>query len=175
VIFTLTASDSGLTFASLGQSGEGLDPLPQVGHRRFMLNPGSDISIAFAPPVRGISPSFDYTIGLHGVIRVKRIELSPFDSTRVRLDDFVGEFYSEELGARYALSVVDGQLSARHRRQPAFALSPYQTDTFLSANGPLQRVRFTRRSDGTVIGFLASAPLAEGIVFERVPTQPPSS
>ncbi|MEO1172888.1 MAG: hypothetical protein AAFX94_12695, partial [Myxococcota bacterium] len=168
VIFTLTASDSGLTFAPFGQYGGSLKPLPQIGNRRFMLHPGSDISIAFASPVRGISPSFDYTISLHGVIRTERIELSPFDPTRVQLDDFVGEFHSDELGARYAVYLVDGQLWARHRRQPAFALSPYQTDTFLSADGPLQRVRFTRRSDGTVMGFLASAALAEEVVFERV-------
>lgn len=168
VVFSLRAEAGGLTFATLGAARDGLEPLPQIGERRFMLNPQSDISIAFSSPENGISAEFGYQIGLHGTLDAKRIELQPFDHESVDLDAYVGIFYSEELETRYTLTSVDGQLFAKHLRLPAFELSPFQEDVFTGLGGPLQRVDFFRTPDGILAGFYASAPVVERVRFALV-------
>lgn len=167
-IFSLRVEANGLTFAPLGVGRDGLDPLPQIGQRRFMLNPQADISIVFASPLNGVSAGFEYQIGLHGTLDAKRIELGPFDQESVNRNNYVGIYYSEELETIYRLTLVDGKLTAKHIRLPAFELTPIQDDVFTGLGGPLQKVEFTRSTDGRLTGFYASAPVAERVEFKLI-------
>tara|TARA_R110002096_G_scaffold5484_2_gene25576 strand:- start:139 stop:1836 length:1698 start_codon:yes stop_codon:yes gene_type:complete len=167
VIFTIAAVDEGLTFAPLGTpAGEG-QLMPQIGPREFSLSPQADISLVFEAPEHGRSESFGYQIGLHGALPGSRIELAAFDPALAELSDYVGRYRSTELGTSYELTLEDGALVAKHQRRPGFPLTPYQDDIFAGLSGPLQRVEFIRDDAGVVTGMLASAPLAERVVFER--------
>jgi len=165
VIFTVSADSKGLKFAALNAPESEYQVLPQIGRHRFLISPAADISIAFHDPVEGKSPGFDYTIGLHGTLQGRRIELAPFDRATVELSDYVGTCESPELAARYVFTVSGGTLFAKHPRRLAFALAPYQLDAF-TGQGPLQEIIFTRDSNGNVSGLRASASLADDVAFQ---------
>lgn len=165
VIFALRAEQDGLTFAMSGGPRNDLEPLQQVGPREFLLNATPELTLIFNAPVDGRSPGLGYRLGMDGVLDAARIELAAFDPASVDLSEFVGRCESEELGTYYDLKLVDGVLIASHTRLPEFSLTPYQKDTF-AGQGPLQKLEFKRQADGRVYGFVASAPLAEGIWFK---------
>jgi CubicO group peptidase (beta-lactamase class C family) len=165
VIFTIAAGSEGLKFAALNSPEGEYQVLPQIGSHRFMLSPAADISIAFHEPVNGKSPGFGYTIGLHGTLQARRVELSHFDPATVELSDYIGVCDSPELATRYVFSVSGETLFAKHPRRPKFALEPYQVDAFIG-QGPLQQLVFTRDDSGNISGLRASASLAEDVVFQ---------
>lgn len=167
LIFSLRATEQGLTFASLGASHNDLDSLPQIGPREFQLNPTSDLALVFDEPVDGKSKGLGYRIGLHGTLDGHRVELSDFDASDVKLEDYTGTYFSKELNTRYELTLEDGTLYADHARRDAFPMTAYQPDLFAGA-GPLMRVEFKRDEGREVVGFVASASLAEGVIFERL-------
>lgn len=163
-IFSIRAEAGGLTFASFGAPRDDLQPLPQIGPREFLLNAEPERSLIFDTPIKGESAKLGYRIGLDGTLDAPRIALAPFDTTSVELSDYVGRCFSEELAVQYDLSLIDGMLIARHARLPEFALTPYQENTFLG-QGPLQKLVFKTDTEGEIIGFHASAPLADDIWF----------
>ncbi|MEP3653870.1 MAG: serine hydrolase [Litorimonas sp.] len=167
IIFSLRAEKDGLTFASMGDSRDELVPLPQIGEREFLLNERTNLSLIFAEPGVGKSLSVKYQIGLHGAIVADRINLAPFDPENMKIEAYVGTYWSEDLQTRYTIEVKDGQLIANHTRLSAFELTPYQKDTFIG-NGPLQKLEFITAKDENVTGFYASAPLADRVKFIRI-------
>ncbi|NGX17144.1 serine hydrolase domain-containing protein [Wenzhouxiangella sp. XN24] len=164
VIFTISADSEGLKFAALNAPENEYQVLPQIGRHRFLVSPAADISIAFHDPVEGQSPGFSYTIGLHGTLKGRRVELAPFDPATVELSDYLRTCESPELAARYVFSISGDTLFAKHPRRPAFALAPYQVDAF-TGEGPLQEIIFTRDRNGNVSGLRASASLADDVTF----------
>lgn len=164
MIFTISAGPEGLKFAELNAPENEHQVLPQIGRHTFMLSPAADISIAFSEPVDGKSAGFAYTIGLHGTLKARRVELSRFDPQTVALSDYIGTCDSSELATRYVLSVSETTLVAKHARGPRFALLPYQVDAFIG-QGPLQEVIFTRDGSGDISGFRASGSLADDLIF----------
>jgi len=170
MIFTIARTGDGLAFGALGAELEDFQAIPQVGERRFMLNPNADVTLVFDAPDGARSAGFDYTIGLHGSIRALRVELAPYDPTGLDLASYEGVYDSEELGTSYTVTVVDGVLTANHSRRPSLTLTPYQTDTFSSMNGGIRKAAFVRNSAGEITGFRASAPLVENVTFQRRPS-----
>lgn len=164
VVFDLRAEDAGLTFAFRGAPRDGLEPLPQIGPREFLLNADPERTLIFDARVDGMASSLKYRLGMDGKLDAERVELAPFDAESIDLNAYTGRCESPELGTRYDLKLVDGTLMAEHVRIPNFALTPYQQDTF-TGQGPLQKLEFERDLDGTISGFFASAPLAERVWF----------
>lgn len=164
VIFSLRAEPDGLTFGMFGAPRDGLEPLPQMAEREFVLNAQPERTLIFAAPERAQSPSLSYRLGLDGVIEAPRVTLAPFETTSVDLSSYVGRCRSEELDTDYELSLVEGVLGAKHARRPWFPMTPYQPDTF-AGQGSLQKLVFKRDADQRVTGFHASAPLAEDVWF----------
>ena len=89
--------------------------------------------------------------------------------------DYDGEFYSEELDARYHLALDDGALRVRIERWLPLDLVPAGDDRFFGIDFPAwtgpRRVEltFTRDARGTVTGFALSAGQARDIAFVRQP------
>lgn len=167
LIFTIASDGQALSFSVL--HGEERAPIPQIGERRFSLNPGQNISIDFVTGPEGEVAGFDYTLGLNGSIWAPRIELAPFEPDRVDMSGYIGRYFSEELLAAYEISLEDGVLRATHLRLPAVDLTPYQTDTFSGDRANFQNVEFVRTSDGSIAGCRVSGPLANDVWFQRLP------
>ncbi len=69
------------------------------------------------------------------------------------LNDYLGEFYSEELDTSYWLSVRDGTLVAHHRRHGDIELLPLLRDEFRSNQWFVPSLEFDRDERDRVIAF----------------------
>ena len=171
VIFSIRTEKGGLTITSLGASRDDLQAMPQVGPGEFLLNEFPEQVLIFDEPVDGQSPAFGVRHGLHGTIKVPRVELVAFDKDHVDLEDYTGRCFSHELNTFYDFSRIDDKLLAKHPRLSSFTLNPYQPDVFVG-KGPLQKLEWLRDLEGQVTGFLASGTLAEGVQFICSKTSP---
>jgi CubicO group peptidase (beta-lactamase class C family) len=91
--------------------------------------------------------------------------VEPFTPTPADLAAYAGTYYSEELDATYTLSVEDGYLMSRMRREhQGMPLDPTFTDAFRRPTGIL--LRFSR-SGGKVTGFAIDAGRARNLRFSR--------
>ena len=107
------------------------------------------------------------TVGPQRAPRVDRVRPSPAE-----LAEYVGVYYSEELGAAYTVSVEGGRLVATHRRTGPVALSPTIRDEFVGDRGYFSGVGFVRGDDGRIGGFEVSAGRVRGVRFARVAPGP---
>jgi hypothetical protein len=76
------------------------------------------------------------------------------DERPLNLDDYVGEYESDELSVRYDVFVRDGDLMIGSFRRGSFRLTRAWGDEFRSQT---IAVEFTRDAAGRVTGFLANA------------------
>jgi len=166
LIFSLKALKETLGFGLLGS--ESFSELTFVSNHEFVLNPVTDLTIVFDPNVGQAAESFDYRIGMLGVLPATRIELEPFEPASVNYKNFEGSYYSAELSAAYDLVVRDQQLFAHHPAVGHIALSPYQNDVFNSSNNYFQKLEFHRDTTGRVTGFHLSGALMVNVMFQRV-------
>lgn len=74
-----------------------------------------------------------------------------------RLEEFVGEYDSEELGTSYRIDAVDGALVMRHRRHGSIALTRAWQDDFSGSEWFTRSIEFERDDAGVVIGFVVNA------------------
>lgn len=161
------STDGEQLFLTVG--GQAPVALPASSERTFGLNSRTGLSVTFDEVVAGRSPGLKYIIGRNGALSAARVDLLPFAPASVRPEDYVGRYRSAELSTDYVFEVLDGDLVARHPRRPPMRMRAYQPDVF-AGEGPLSRVRFERDDRGHVTGFKLSGPVAEGIVFVRVPS-----
>ena len=92
----------------------------------------------------------------------------------VDIDEYIGDFYSEELDVTYHLATDRGALGVRIGRWLPLELEPAGPDTlvgrFPAWTGPRRvELTFTRGARGTVTGFALSAGQARDITFIRQP------
>ena len=75
-----------------------------------------------------------------------------------------GAYWSDELDARYTVSVVDDRLVLRWPRYPAVSLHPAGCDTVAHDE---VRLKLLRGTNGTVDGIEVASERARGLVFRR--------
>ncbi len=88
-----------------------------------------------------------------------------FDVKSVRLADYEGNYYSEELDTRYWFDVQNDTLTSHHQRHDDAKLSVIAKDSFYMNN--LGDVVFTRDKAGKVDGFKASNGRVRNLAFKR--------
>jgi CubicO group peptidase (beta-lactamase class C family) len=91
-----------------------------------------------------------------------------FDPSTVDLNEFQGEFYSEELQTTYKFKVVDGALMASHPRHPDFQLRPRIEDEFTPTAGFFGLTRYVRDDSNTITGIRVSNGRVRNLYFEKV-------
>jgi CubicO group peptidase (beta-lactamase class C family) len=84
-----------------------------------------------------------------------------------QLKEYTGDFYSDELGTTYTLAVVDGKLTAQHRRHDDIQLNPTKKDMFLGEQWFFRQVRFTRDRENRVTGFRLSGGRIRNLRFDK--------
>ncbi|HWM93897.1 MAG TPA: serine hydrolase [Thermoanaerobaculia bacterium] len=93
--------------------------------------------------------------------------VEPFTPTPAELADYVGTYFSEELDVTYTLSVEDGRLVSRARRQyEPVPLAPAFQGAFRRPAGTL--LHFSRNGDGRITGFSIGAGRARNLGFTKV-------
>ena len=93
----------------------------------------------------------------------------PADAGKARkLEDYVGEYYSEELRTTYAVVLRNKCLVARHQRNPDVKLSATgRTDRFQGSAWWMRQVHFVRDDDGHVANMLVSNGRVLNLRFAR--------
>lgn len=84
-----------------------------------------------------------------------------------QLEEFAGDYYSDELGTTYTLAVVDGKLVAQHRRHDDIQLNPTKKDMFLGEQWFFRQVRFSRDRENRVSGFRLSGGRVRNLRFDK--------
>jgi hypothetical protein len=88
----------------------------------------------------------------------------PFAPTMAQLQEFAGEYVSEELGVTYTFYAEEGRLKLRFRPAQRMTLEPVFKDAF-EADG--DTIRFTRAASGAVDGLRIFAGRARHVRFAR--------
>jgi CubicO group peptidase (beta-lactamase class C family) len=83
------------------------------------------------------------------------------------LEEYAGEYYSEELGTTYTLAVQEGKLIAQHRRNEDSILMPTEPDTFAGDHWYFGKVKFERDNNKKVFGFLLSGSRVRNLRFDK--------
>ena len=115
----------------------------------FFVDEGA-ATLAFVPGEDGRSRAVIVNRGT-GPARLERVEPVEFDP--LTLSDFVGRYWSEELGTFYDLDAEGEGLVARHRRHGTIQLTPQGADAFRGDRWFFGMIRFQRAEDGSVTGF----------------------
>lgn len=99
--------------------------------------------------------------------RALRVD-QPSTSQPAELEDYAGDYESEELAAAYRVVAKDGKLEMQHRRQGVIPLSRLWRDDFSSPVAFIPSVEFQRDGDGRVIGFAVNGNLrSRNIRFQK--------
>jgi CubicO group peptidase (beta-lactamase class C family) len=85
--------------------------------------------------------------------------------TPAQLNEYAGNYYSEEFNVTYTLFVESGKLMLRRRRSNDMALDPAFTDAFRRED--MGFLRFTRNEKNRITGFLLTAGRVRRLRFER--------
>jgi hypothetical protein len=94
-------------------------------------------------------------------------KFEPANLSAYQLEEFVGDYHSDELGTNYTMVILDGKLVAQHQRHSDVQLNPTKKDMFLGVQWFFRQVRFTRNSENQVTGFRLSGGRVRNLRFDK--------
>ncbi|MGB3543752.1 serine hydrolase [Rubrivirga sp.] len=134
-----------------------------VGPARFSVG-GGVLEIAFhAAPDGTVETATFYQGGQE--LPASRIAT---EAEAIALDDYVGRYYSEELGTVYTARIDDGGLVFVHPRKNAPIPILHGAGERFSGGAPFLTLEFERDAGGQVSGFVAGAARTTGVRFEKM-------
>lgn len=136
--------------------------LAATSDRSFFV-PGEEIEVTFEKPVDGKCPSITLTVG-GNPLPAKRFTHKTM--TPQQAEEYVGDYYSDELGVIYTVARREGTLTLRFPRGEREML--LETGNTFEAAAPVGTVTFTRDKEGKVTGFKIDSDRVLNVRFERV-------
>jgi hypothetical protein len=118
-------------------------------------------SITFSRDDAGRVDRFRY----RGMICPKLEDVPPPSSSR--LNEYVGEYVSDELNTSYEVAVEKNKLVMRHRRHGTISLLPAWKDDFRGGERFLRSVEFDRDETGLVIGLRVTQGRSRNLRFVK--------
>ena len=106
----------------------------------------------------------EYTLEMDGERRVYR-RVEETGEVPPSLQDYAGQYRSDELQTSWSVQMRDGGLVLQHRRQGEIPLRPGARDRFSGSN--LGSLQFERDSDGKVTAFKVTTGRVRNLRFER--------
>jgi CubicO group peptidase (beta-lactamase class C family) len=134
--------------------------LVPVGPSTFkMLGDSEDVTVEFVANKNG-DKHFQFYIN-------DRVPIAMFTTGEVKLEDYTGKFYSEELMAEYVFEIEGDKLVAKHLQLGTIEFEPVQKDVFTSKNRNYKKALFIRDSNGLVIGLVVSNGGVVNLKFDK--------
>ncbi len=158
---TITESNGALSAKATGQNVVSLIPLSAT---EFEVE-GVEAKVEFIP---NGGENIKLLKLLQGGQIMEAPRMNPFDKTAVKLDDFVGNFYSEELSTTYSFTVDEDKLLAKHSRLSDFHLDSIKEDVFSSDAWFFGQVDFIRDPNAEVSGFKVSNGRVRNLYFKKM-------
>lgn len=94
-------------------------------------------------------------------------KFDPAELNAQQLEEFVGDYHSEELRTNYQIIILDGKLVVQHQRHSDIQLNPTKKDIFLGSQWFFRQVRFTRNRENQVTGFRLSGGRVRNLRFDK--------
>ena len=142
--------------------GKNSIPLKTETKNKFSRAQNSSVCYQF---FNNESKEFDLIVDFSGAkFYFERVKLE--NPANVNLNDFVGEYFSEELNVTYHLFVENKKLFRQLPNNPKIELILGQKDEFGSQN----RTRYHfNRNESEIVGFtIASEGTVKGILFQKI-------
>ena len=145
-------------------TGEETYPLTPISSTRFRLGE-FEIEIQFLDERESLSQSVKVYTSENDI--EEGIRIQPFDTSTVKLSDFEGRFYNDELSTAYQLGVKNGSLIAIHSRHSDIHFIPIKTDLFSGDMWFFGQAEFIRNETGEVIEMKVSSGRTKNIRFRK--------
>ncbi len=159
----VSVNNNSLLFAIGG--GPTITLIPSGKGEFQMQNVGIDRRVRFNKNAHG-----DNT--MHVFVGGKEVETfeiyTPQKYTTEELKQYVGKYYSEELGTIYALEVSNGSLIVRHLRFANNTLVPVKSDIFRNTSWRFSTLKFERNKTGKIIEFRISSMRVKNVHFKKM-------
>ncbi len=137
--------------------------LQAVGEGRFvMADAPSTTEVSFKSPKPGALKNMYVTVDDGKPVLFEGFKSAAY--TTEDLNKFTGTFYSDELDAKYVLSVKENRLTVKFGSQE-FPLEVLFTDAFANPQG---FIRFKRDEQNRISGFSMTVSRVRGIVFSKI-------
>jgi len=97
----------------------------------------------------------------------KKVVLSPPSYESIKIEDYLGSFYSEEIETSYAFAEQKGKIVASHAFNEDVVLIPIGKDAFITETAFLGRVDFIRDKQGKINACKISSQSAYDVHFQK--------
>ena len=84
-----------------------------------------------------------------------------------QLEEFTGDYYSDELSTSYTLVMLNGKLVAQHQRHNDIQLESTKKDMFSGEQWFFRQVHFIRNNENQVTGFRLSGGRVRNLRFDK--------
>ena len=159
-LFTFSWDAKGLWLKP--SDGERMQVFP-LSETEFCLK-GAEVRFVFTFSEEGVAENMrliDHGREMSGAKIVRTPELSP-----TNIAEYVGSYFSRELGVLYFVTCSEGKLQVRHPRGTE-EMMPVQSDVFLTG-GPIGRIGFVRdHVSNRIQGFNVTHSRVRNLRFER--------
>lgn len=148
------------TLKSIGSIGKTAASLTQIAENEFHRDSSQNVKYNFS-----LADTHDMSISFGGTPFY--FERAKFvDVKSVNVFDFIGKYFSEELGAEYHFFVEDNTLKLSYHGNDDIILKPVQLNEFGNSNRTLYH--FTKDKRGETIGMLLSCDgTVKNIIFKK--------
>jgi CubicO group peptidase (beta-lactamase class C family) len=158
---TLTGDKLFFTF-----DGGNFELIP-LSEKRFKIR-APDGEVTFESPSEGARRM---VITLAGRSPVILEALAPATPNAEQLAEYAGFYYSDEIESIYKLTIQDGKLTVKPKKQRAIEITPVAKDVFTTAGSG--SIRFTRDKQNHVTGLIYSRGRIKNFRFDRLSSQYP--
>ena len=141
--------------------GQSMDALSPVSETEFKIA-NSDVTFSFVSSGEGKTEVLKVN---HGGQTDNARRVKPFDKASVKLSEFTGKYYSEELATEYQFAQVGKKLTMKHSRVSDIELTPIKKDVFSSYLG---NTEFVRDANNVITGFKISSGRVKNLRFKKV-------
>jgi hypothetical protein len=136
--------------------------LPESETRFFIKETGSQLTFHLNNVGQVIQLSFR-----RGSVDMTGEKLKPPVLDKRKLTEYIGDYYSDELGTTYTIVVKNSKLVAQHRRHSDMLLNPTIEDRFEGPRWFFGRIHFTRNKENQVAGFRLTGGRVRNLSFVK--------
>lgn len=133
--------------------------IPTSKNRFKMFNDPNDVDVIFEKNKNGIKTM---KVIINDRKPILFVAFGPVD-----LKEYVGVYYSEELGTSYQIQIKNDKLTLVHQRVKDTYFDPINKNRFVSRKRAIQELKFMRNKKGRIIGFKASNNRVKNLVFTK--------
>jgi len=138
-------------------------PLQYIGNNEFIMMPKALVKVKFDFEKSKVKSMLLES----GNVKDPFESFKPRDITTNYLSEFVGKYYSPELGSYYNFTIINDTLVGFHPRHGTFKTEATVKQDYFKSTGPIQTIDFIRNEHSKVIGMRVSFDRVKNLWLEK--------